>query len=457
MTNTKCPGCGLVNWSTPEVCERCGEPLVVGDPEASAPESAPAPEPVLTPAPTPAPARPDFPTLTFGGEVGAGSRTWKLALAIIFTVTLCGAGLALYKLRADSRTGGGLAETLRRGLAPRSLDEQARDAVLSCLAQPGFAGTKVAEQVLGPVRLELLQLRAREVYFSAPASDLTGETFDVTVARFVVDPKRVVLAEDDGTGRLRLGDYSLRRSEEKHFFFKTPVENIKFDPATVLRFPFGPVTYTLDMRELSDFLQNKSIFGGRMVARTGESQAGLPVVFANHGALVARPGETSLGRLVGELTRDIPVDGEGARAARVQRVLDFVSRDIKYNLREATYDFELLKRPNEVLMSGESDCSNKAILLGSMLEQLGEDYLFVYTPGHITVAVRQGGFPVSNGLWLEWEGEAWLIAEGTAPGFRIGIDRLRDEARLKQFQYVQRPRDRDAIFDLATNRQLLFQ
>lgn len=443
MSNTKCPRCGLFNWLTPEVCERCGVPLGGGAPEASAP--------------APAPARPDFPTLTFGGEVGSGSRTWKLVVAVIITMTLCGAGLALYKLRADLRPGGSLAGALRKDLAPPSLDERTRDAVLSCLAQPGFAGTKVTEQVLGPVRLELLQVPAREVYFSAPAPELTGETFEVTVGRFVVDPKRIVLAGDDGAGRLRLGDYSLRRSEEKSFFFKTPIDNVRFDPATVLRFPYGPATYTLDMRELSDFLQNKSIFGGRMIARTGESQGGRPVVFANHGALVARPGESSLGRLVGELTRDIPADGEGARAARVQRVLDFVSREIKYDLREATYDFELLKRPNEVLMSGESDCSNKAILLGSLLEQMGEDYLFVYTPGHITVAVRQGGFPVSNGLWVEWEGQAWLIAEGTAPGFRIGIDHLRDEARFKQFQYVQRPRDRDAIFDLATGRQLLFQ
>ena len=105
-------------------------------------------------------------------------------------------------------------------------------------------------------------------------------------------------------------------------------------------------------------------------------------------------------RFVGELTRNIPAEGDNARELRVQRVLDFVSREIKYNMREATYNFELLKRPNEVLMSGESDCSNKAILLGSLLEQMGEDYLFVYTPGHITVAVRQGGFPVSNGLWV---------------------------------------------------------
>jgi hypothetical protein len=451
---------------TPEVCERCGTPL--GVPAAAlTPEPAPTPAPepatAATSAPAPPPtfapeaSRPDFPTLTFGGEMPSGSRTWKIVLAAVLTLTLCGAGLALYKLRADAGPGGGLAASLRKGLAPASLDEQARDALLSCLAQPGFAGTKVSEQVLGSVRLELLQLSAREVYFSAPDPELTGEPFDETVARFVVDPKRISQAQDDGSGKLRLGDYSLRRSDEKHFFFKTPIDNIKFDPATVLRFPYGPTTYTLDMRELSDYLRNKSIFGGRMVARTGQNRQGVPVVFANHGAMVARPGEPSLGRLVAELTRDIPADGEGARAARVQRLLDFVSREIKYDQREATYNFELLKRPNEVLMSGESDCSNKAILLGSLLEQLGEEYLFVYTPGHITVAVRQGGFPISNGLWVQWDGEAWLIAEGTAPGFRIGVDHLRDEESFKQYQFVQRPRDRDVIFNVATRRPLSFQ
>ena len=129
----------------------------------------------------------------------------------------------------------------------------------------------------------------------------------------------------------------------------------------------------------------------------------------------------------------------------MQRVLDFVSREIKYDFRETIYKFELLKRPNEVLMSGESDCSNKAILLGSLLEQLGEDYLFVYTPDHIRVAVKQGNFSASNGLFLAWQGQVWLIAEGTAPGFRIGLDHVQQEAHLKQFQHVQRPRDRDII------------
>ena len=474
MSNTKCPHCGLVNWMTPEVCERCGATLDGGAPQELAPETG-APEAFMPEAPAPeerapeasatkvhvpeaspaAMARPDPPLFTLGSDVTSGSRTWKITLAALLTVTLGGGGWAIYKLRADPQ--GGVFGSMRRQLVPPTLDERTRDTVLAYLAQPGFAGTKVGGQVLGHARLELLHVPRREVYFSAPAPEKSGEELEAMVARFIIDPRRLVLGADDGAGRLRLGDYSLPKSADRHFFFKTPLENVKFDTTAVLKFPYAPATYTLDMSEMHDFVQNKSIFGGRMIARTGQSREGRDVVFANHGAFVARPDEPSLRRFVEELTRDIPADGEGAREARVQRVLDFVSREITYNQREATYSFELLKRPNEVLMSGESDCSNKAILLGSLLEQLGEDYLFVYTPNHITVAVRQGGFPAGNGLWLEWDGQAWLIAEGTAPGFRIGVDRLRDEARLKQFQHVQRPRDRDMIFDVATRRQLLFQ
>jgi len=404
-------------------------------------------EPVIT-----ARSQPEIPLfLTVGGEAPARSRRWKVILAVVIALAVGGGAWAVYRRSVNSAAAG-----KRRQLVERTADERTRDAVLSCLAQPGFVGTKVSEQVLGAVHFELLQVSDKEVYFSAPAPEKTGQTVESLVARFVIDPKRIVMAQDDA-GRLRLGKYSLLRSETKNVFFKTPVDNIKFDTGTVLKFPFKEATYTLDMHELEDFLMNKSIFGGRMNARMEQTRDGRPVIFANHGAIVANPQEASLRRFVDDLTRDIQPNTEGAREARVQRVLDFVSREIKYDLRETTYNFELLKRPNEVLMSGESDCSNKAILLGSLLEQLGEDYLFVYTPDHITVAVKQGGFPASNRLFLPWQGEVWLIAEGTAPGFRIGVDHLQEESRLKQFQHVQRPRDRDVIFDLTTGKQLSFQ
>lgn len=436
MTHTKCSHCGLINFATDDVCERCSEPLSCTEVTAPAPESAPPYVP---------------PTLNFGQDVSSGSRTVKIVLAVFIVIAIGGGAWVLYKQNAGS-----LRARNSRQVRPLTVEERTRDTLLSYLAQPGFAGERLAEQVLGPARLELFQVSDREVYFSVPQPDQTGQTFDAIIARFIVDPKRIVLAEEDGD-RLRLGKYSLLRSMNKHYFFKTAIDNVKFDPQSVLEFHFVSAVYKLDMRELNDFVENKSIFGGRMRARTGESQAGLPVVFANHGAFVARPEETSLHRFVNELTRDIPVDAEGGRELRVQRVLDFVSREITYDMREATYNFEMLKRPNEVLMTTVSDCSNKTILLGSLLEQVGEDYLFVYTPDHITVAVKQGGFPAQNGLSLEWEGQTWLIAEGTAPGFQIGVTRVLEEKHLKQFRYVQRPRDRDIIFDLATGRQLLFQ
>ena len=437
MTHLKCYQCGLNNWHGAEVCERCGVSL-----DQRQPDSVTAP-----------PARPDFPVLfTLGGDKPPRSRTLMVILALVITLAVGGGAWAVYRSSRGK-------DATRKGtqLVERTFDERTRDALLSCLAQPGFVGTKISEQVLGPIRLEMLQVSDREVYFSAPAPERLTEALEPIVARFIIDSKRVVIAEDDGAGRLRLGKYSLPRSADKDLFFKTPIDNIKFDTGTVLKFPFKQATYTLDMRELQDFLQNKSIFGGRMNARMEQTRAGRPVIFANHGALVANPQETSLRRFVDELTRDIQPNTEGAREARVQRVLDFVSREIKYDMRATTYNFELLKRPNEVLMSGESDCSNKAILLGSMLEQLGEDYLFVYTPDHITVAVKQGSFPVRNNLFLAWQKEVWLIAEGTVPGFRIGVDRVQEEAQIKQFQHLQRPRDRDLIFDWATGRQLSFQ
>lgn len=438
MTHIKCSQCGLNNWDGAEVCERCGMSLDHRQPE-----------PVTTPPP-----RPDFPVLlTFSGSAPARSKTWTVIVAVVITLAVGGGAWAVYSKLAQSSRG----KEKRKQLVERTVDERTRDTLLSCLAQPGFVGTKVSEQVLGPAHLELWQVSDREVYFSAPAPEKGGEAFESIVARFIIDSKKIVMAEDDGEGRLRLGKYSLRHSADKNILFKTPVDNIKFDPATVLKFPFKQATYTLDMRELEDFMRNKSIFGGHMNARMEQTLAGRPVIFANHGAFVANPQETSLRRFVDELTRDIQPNTEGAREARVQRVLDFVSREIKYDMREATYNFEFLKRPNEVLMSGESDCSNKAILLGSLLEQLGEDYLFVYTPDHITVAVKQGNFPVRNGLFLAWQKEVWLIAEGTAPGFRIGLDRVQEEAQLKKFKHVQRPRDRDMIFDLNTGRQLSFQ
>ena len=174
-------------------------------------------------------------------------------------------------------------------------------------------------------------------------------------------------------------------------------------------------------------------------------------VFANHGIMVAKPGEPSLDRLVDELLKDVPND----RNSRIQRLVDFVSRDIEYSFVEASSG-ETLKRASETLMTRSGDCSNKTILLASLLEQIGEEYLLIYVPQHITVIVPQGDFPDDNKLDFTWNQKNWLIAETTLPGFQIGKTKVADSLRLTHINYVQDPKNADVIFDANSYEVLKF-
>ena len=66
------------------------------------------------------------------------------------------------------------------------------------------------------MRLELLQVSDQESTFLR-RTGVIGETFEWIVARFIIDPKRIVMANDDGWAGLRLGKYSLLRSETNTF------------------------------------------------------------------------------------------------------------------------------------------------------------------------------------------------------------------------------------------------
>lgn len=330
--------------------------------------------------------------------------------------------------------------------------ENIRRTVLSYLAQPRFAGDDFAPQILGKANLELYLLDKQELFFSLPENlNLQDE-----IRSFVIDPAKIELAKEDGD-RLRLGTYSLLKTPAKAQFFKTAVENIKIDPNLELKFSFQRGVYNLSLRELVDFIQNRNMYGGRMRADTNLKRNGLPLVFYNHGAFVSIPDEVSLKRFADELLKDIPADSEGAREKRIQRLTDFVAEEIPYNDAEALSTSETLKRPNEVLMTRKADCSNKVILLASLLEQIGEDYLLLYCPSHITVAVPQGKFSMDNRLTFAWEDKNWVIAESTLKGFQIGKTRVMDEEILQQIEYAQRPREKNFIYNTSTKEPLSFR
>ena len=162
MTHIKCSQCGLNNWGGAQVCERCGASL---DHNQSLDHSQV--EPVLTPRP-----QPDFPVLlTLGGSASTHSKTLKAILAVIITLVVGGGAWAVYIKNRGKEPAG-----KRKQLVERTVDERTRDAVLSCLAQPGFVGTKVSEQVLGPVHLEMWQVPEGRLWLSAPADRLRGTT-----------------------------------------------------------------------------------------------------------------------------------------------------------------------------------------------------------------------------------------------------------------------------------------
>lgn len=337
-----------------------------------------------------------------------------------------------------------------------STPEAFRSRLLAYIAARNNSGQDFEEQLLGQARLELYKPETHEVCFSLPAGAASVEAIKNQVSRFVADPGRIEIAAEEN-GRLKLGDLSLDKRPDRAFLFKTSEQNIRFDPDLKLSFGFERATYTVSLREALNYITNHNAQGGKLQVRTGERVNGRERVFFNHGAFVARRGEPSLLRLVEELTSKIPDTAPGAREKRIQRLLDFVASEIIYDNDEATSKVEILKHPVETLISRHGDCSNKAILFGSLLEQLGEDYVFLYCPEHLTVAVRQGHFETRNNLALRWENQVWVIAETTAPGFQIGLSRLDREWIFRSAQYVQRPDQPNVISDLRTGTQAAFR
>ena len=374
----------------------------------------------------------------FESEEKRGGNFKIFAIAFIALVVMCGSGFGLYWYSKP---------------AERSYDdvvgEEVRDTTVLMLAQPGFTGESFQEQILGKGRLVKFVWSLKDAYFVYPESD--DAEFEAFLNKYFADRTKVDFGTAKG-GELKLGGYSLPLSHDAARFFRTPLSNIRIDQKQDLSFPLKDVTYTISLNEMKNLANNSEVYGGRMVARVPDRRDGPQYIFANHGIMVAKPDEPSLKRLTEELLKDV----EPTREARIQRLVDFVSNDIQYSYAEALGSRETLKRANEALMTGNGDCSNKTILLASLLEQINEEYILLYCPGHITVAVPQGGFPDDNKLDFNWSHKNWMIAETTLPGFQIGKTPVKESNRLTHINYVQDPKNADVIFDANSFEVLKF-
>lgn len=372
----------------------------------------------------------------FDSDTRKGPDRKLVLIAVAAFVVLGGAGYVAYRISAPP---------------PPDLDalraSEIREAMMFMLAQTSFTGEEFRRQLLGKGNLEKYVWREKTAYFTYP--ETAEDEFQDFLSKHIFDVSKVDFGQIVD-GRIRLDNYELTPSATAYRFFKTTTDNFRLDTKQSLSFPFTSTAYTVSLDELSHLADNSQLYGGRLVAKVPERKDGPLMVFANHGIMVTKPGEPSLNRLTEDLLRDV---GDN-REARIQRLVDFVSNEIEYSFTEAVATREQLKRASETLMTRSADCSNKTILLASLLEQIGEEYILLYCPRHITVAIPQGDFANDNKLDFIWDGRPWLIAETTAPGFQIGKSMVTEYSRLTNVQYIQDPKNSNVIHD-ANSYQIL--
>jgi len=111
-------------------------------------------------------------------------------------------------------------------LSAKSASAQ-RDAVLSYLTQPRFAGDALDRQVFGNMKLEFYRVDDGDLYFSFGDGDfLSQENLRATLQRFAADVSKITVGKE-ARGRISLGRYTFR--DTTRTFFIMPFENLVFE------------------------------------------------------------------------------------------------------------------------------------------------------------------------------------------------------------------------------------
>jgi len=322
---------------------------------------------------------------------------------------------------------------VRGSSAKVTTDDGITTAILSYAADPMFVSGNLLEAVTGvKAELELLDLDTSKAYFSVPIS----ENWEWVRNQLTWRPDAIEMATLTGSS-LQLGDILLHKSNVR--FFRIDATDFKIDPDTRTSFRFTRANYEPTVRELAAFITNNVLMCGKeyFVARYSGDQ---PVYQCNFGARVTVPGEPSLTRFAKAI-----IGGEDNQDRVNQKLLDFVTNEIEYDYTEDDWSNfrQVVKRPNEVLMTRKATCASKSALYASLLEQIGNDYVLVYYPSHIAVFVS-GQYADTNGYTIVHDGKRYYMAETTAPGFVIGQTRLRTTTSPEiNWTHLQRPGNKD--------------
>lgn len=328
-------------------------------------------------------------------------------------------------------------------------EELIRKMLITYITNPTFSHPGIIEQITGAKAwFYALDREEDMLYLVISANNYTEDYLE----KLSVDPDRIEFGRtSDGhfSGRrVKLGNYELR--EPGNYFIRFPVKDLSIDRAKRIVIPFQGVHYINTLSEMKAFFYNHNLYGGKIRALVDIREDGTKVFITNYGAFVARKGEPSLTRLAQTLTKNA-----SSREEKAQFLLDFVTKQIEYNQEKAHSGRNIVKRPNEVLMSGRSICGGKSVLYASLLEQLEIDYKFLYYEDHISVAVA-GDYINYNGLSLKIYDNIYSLAETTAYGFQIGYSNLKQAPGIEHLLYVQRPGEKASIYEVKTGEPLPF-
>lgn len=314
-----------------------------------------------------------------------------------------------------------------------------RDAVVGYMSEPMFRNMDFVQQITGTeADLKLYDLDEKTLYFTINKSDFDSAT---TLNKLTIDKNSVEFGFEQN-GDVFLGSYTLKGTGR--YLFRLPKNDFKPDSSRSVTVNFSRgITYTQSIIELADFADDSTVYGGNTGVETKKDK-----YMANHGAFIAVKGEPSLKRFIAQI-----VNERDNIETKAQKLLDFVTGEISFSQTEAAGGYEILKRPNEVLMTGVSDCSGLTILYASLLEQAGINYRLVYFPGHIAVAVK-GSFPNRNNLRIKYENTEYSIAEVTVKGFKIGETVLMNKNVTEEITYIQKPGKDSKIINYKTGNPL---
>ena len=314
------------------------------------------------------------------------------------------------------------------------------------LASGRAYGKKFQKIMLNGLQLELWDLRKNIVYFSLPQNVQPSQKIFGTIIKNQELRKEAKIIG----GNLEIDGMHLTRTREKYYLFAVNFQDIFFDPDRIITVDFGRERYSASLGKLALFLRNDSIYGGRLRVSKVPPELVRPE-FLNHGALVTPKGELTLWEFVQEI-----IEGKSLVQEKIQGLLNFVTEKIQYDQKEFYFGREFLQRFAETLIAREGDCSNKAILFASMLEQMEIEYILVYSKNHIYVAVEQEYFPDINFYGFIFKGKKWTPAETTFAGFKIGQTKVDKPELLREIKYIQIPAQKNELFSYPDDQLIMF-